>query len=163
MNTIIVWRKKGKWEKYVTYSSESKVISVKSRKLISCCALVEFYLVYSLFKALSISFSTAFLDLSQVQLTSRLDRRQCRLIYRRKQSRPMWGSPLLLYSYSSIQAGSGLSLRGESLGSFEIPRESNLGYCNKDAMLYLLRGQQTQRLKYNVKYITASQQYIQRR
>jgi len=45
-----------------------------------------------------------------------------------------------VYSYSSIQAGSGLSLRGESLGSFEIPRESNLGYCNKDAKLYLLRG-----------------------
>ena len=44
-----------------------------------------------------------------------------------------------IYSYS-IQSGSGLSLRGESLGSFEIPRESSLGYCNRDVMLILLRG-----------------------
>ena len=40
-------------------------------------------------------------------------------------------SPPICSSYSN-QTGSGLSLRGESLGSFEIPRESSLGYCNRD-------------------------------
>jgi len=51
----------------------------------------------------------------------------------------LWGSSLLSI-YSSIQTGSGLPLRGESLGSFEIPRESSLGCCNRDVKLYLLRG-----------------------
>ena len=46
-------------------------------------------------------------------------------------------SPPICSSYS-IQTGSGLSLRGESLYSFEIPRESSLGYCNRDVQLCLL-------------------------
>ena len=75
---------------------------------------------------------------------------------------PVSFSPPICSSYS-IQTGSGLSLRGESLGSFEIPRESSLGYCNRDVHLRPLRGQQTRRLKYNIKYITANEHYIQRR